>query len=153
MTTNNSGPRVAVAVVAAIAAGITAPAPALAGAALRFHSTQYDSPGKDTRTNASLNAEWIVLVNTGSASVNLSRWAIIDKSATYTIGNVTVPGNGGKIWLHTGKGTDTRTHLYWGRGNYVWNNTGDTATLRTPSGEVQDTCTWKQQTGRTTVAC
>ena len=35
---------------------------------------------------------------------------------------------------HTGKGTShttsASTHLYWGRGWYVWNNTGDRVILR-----------------------
>ena len=35
-------------------------------------------------------------MNTGSGAVNLSGWKIVDKSATYTIGNVTIPGKGGK---------------------------------------------------------
>lgn len=137
----------------AVGAALTVTGPAQAAPALRFHSTQYDSPGKDTRTNKSLNAEWIAVVNTGKKAVNLKGWKIVDKSATYTIGNVTVPGKGGKIYLHTGKGTNTKVHLYWGRGNYVWNNTGDKATLRTKAGKVHDTCSWKQKAGRTKVAC
>ncbi|GIF16247.1 lamin tail domain-containing protein [Actinoplanes teichomyceticus] len=127
--------------------------PAQAAPALRFHSTQYDSPGKDTRTNKSLNAEWIALVNTGSKPVRLTGWKIVDKSRTYTFGNVTIAGKGGKIYLHTGKGTNTRAHLYWGSGNYVWNNTGDTATLKTKAGKTHDTCKWGNKKGRTKVSC
>jgi hypothetical protein len=144
----------AAAAVAFTVATVAVAGPAQAAApALRFHSTQYDSPGKDTRSNTSLNAEWIALVNTGSKAVNLSGWKIVDKSATYTIGNVTIAGKGGKVYLHTGKGTNSRTHLYWGRGNYVWNNTGDTATLRNKAGKTHDTCTWKQKSSRTRAAC
>jgi hypothetical protein len=137
----------------AVGATLTVAGPAQAAPALRFHSTQYDSPGKDTRSNASLNAEWIALVNTGSRAVNLKGWKIVDKSATYTIGNVTIAGKGGVVYLHTGKGSNTARHLYWGRGNYVWNNTGDTATLKTSTGTTHDTCSWKQKSGRTKVAC
>jgi hypothetical protein len=138
----------------AIAAGtLVAAGPAQAAPAMRFHSTQYDSPGKDTRSNTSLNAEWIALVNTGSTAVNLSGWKIVDKSKTYTFGNVTIAGKGGKVYLHTGKGTNSKTHLYWGSGNYVWNNTGDTATLRTKAGRTHDTCKWGYKSGRTRIAC
>lgn len=31
-------------------------------------------------------------------------------------------------------------NVYWGSGNYIWNNTGDTATLRNASGKTVDTC-------------
>ncbi|GAA0456120.1 hypothetical protein Aca07nite_50980 [Actinoplanes capillaceus] len=140
--------------VVAVAATLVSTTPAQAAApALRFHSTQYDSPGKDTRSNTSLNAEWIALVNTSSKAVNLSGWSIVDKSKTYTFGNVTIAANGGKVYLHTGKGTNTARHLYWGSGNYVWNNTGDTATLRTKAGKTHDTCKWGNKSGRTRVAC
>ena len=38
--------------------------------------------------------------------------------------------------VHTGPGTNTATALYWGLGSSVWNNTGDTATLKRPDGSV-----------------
>jgi hypothetical protein len=37
---------------------------------------------------------------------------------------------------------NTATNRYWGRAGYVWNNTGDTAYLRTPSGALMDSCKW-----------
>jgi hypothetical protein len=40
------------------------------------------------------------------------------------------------------KGTNTRSNLYWGRGWYVWNNTGDKAILRSSRGTLKDTCEW-----------
>ncbi|MFC4065836.1 lamin tail domain-containing protein [Actinoplanes subglobosus] len=141
-------------VTAVLGAGLSVAAPAQAAApALRFQSVQYDSPGKDDRSNGSLNAEWIALVNTGATSVNLKGWRVDDAVRTYTFDNVTIAGRGGVVYLHTGKGTDTATHRYWNSGNYVWNNTGDTATLRNRAGAVHDTCTWGYSSGRTTVAC
>ena len=44
--------------------------------------------------------------------------------------------------MHTGKGTNTSTHRYWQRGSYVWNNTGDEATLRNASRTTVDSCSW-----------
>ena len=121
---------------------------------LRFHGAQYDSPGKDTRSNASLNAEWISLVNSGSKAVNLKGYTIRDASShVHTFGNTTIAGGGGRIWLHTGKGTASARTVYWGSGNYVWNNTGDTATLRNASGKWLDNCSWKSKSGRTWVGC
>jgi hypothetical protein len=140
-------------VIVAAVIGATVPVPAQAAPALRFHSTQYDSPGSDTRTADSLNAEWIALINTGSTAVNLQGWTIVDRTRTYTFKRVTIAARGGRIHLHTGRGTDTPTHVYWNSGNYVWNNTGDTATLRDGAGRTHHTCTWGQQAGRTTVGC
>ncbi len=53
--------------------------------------------------------------------------------------------------MHTGKGTNGRNpsgqpdsaHLYWNSGAYVWNNDKDTATLRSASTRLYDTCAWR----------
>ncbi len=121
---------------------------------LRFHGAQYDSPGKDTRSNTSLNAEWVSLVNSGRTAVNLNGYTIRDASNhVHTLGSTTIAGGGGRIWLRTGKGTKSAKNLYWASGNYVWNNTGDTATLRNAAGRTLDTCSWKSKKNRTWVAC
>lgn len=144
----------AIASTLAVAASLAVAGPAQAATpTLRFNAVQYDSPGKDTRSNASLNAEWIQVINTGSKAVSLKGWKIVDKSRTYTFGSVTIAARGGKVTLHTGKGTNTKTSLYWNSGNYVWNNTGDTATLKTSAGKVHDTCKWGQKAGRTKISC
>jgi hypothetical protein len=46
------------------------------------------------------------------------------------------------VKLHSGKGSNTSSNLYWDRGWYVWNNDGDKAILRSSSGTLTDTCTW-----------
>ena len=142
---------------AAVALGaLVAPGAAAAAAqpALRLHGAQYDSPGSDTRSASSLNAEWVSLVNTGASAVNLRGWTIRDKANhVYTFPSVSIAGKGGRIWLHTGKGTTKTPNAYWGSGNYVWNNTGDTAYLRKPSGAAHDSCSWTTKKNRTWVAC
>lgn len=45
----------------------------------------------------------------------------------------------GKARLHKGYGEDNETTLFWQKDYYVWNNDGDTATLRDNSGEIVDT--------------
>lgn len=40
--------------------------------------------------------------------------------------------------VHTGQGQDTAAHRYWGRDREVWNNEGDTATLRDADGRLVD---------------
>jgi len=121
---------------------------------LRFHGTQYDSPGKDTRSNTSRNNEWISLVNSGSKAVNLKGYTIRDASNhVFTFGNTTIAAKGGRVWVHTGKGTKSAKNAYWGSGNYVWNNTGDTARLRNAAGKALDSCSWTSKKNRTWVAC
>ncbi|MFI7541021.1 lamin tail domain-containing protein [Actinoplanes sp. NPDC049599] len=143
------------AAVVALAGTLAAGSPASAATpSLRFHGAQYDSPGKDTRSNKSLNAEWISLVNSGSTKVNLKGYTIRDASNhVYTFGSTTIAANGGRVWVHTGKGSNTTKNVYWGSGNYVWNNTGDTARLRNAAGKALDSCSWKAKKNRTWVAC
>ena len=55
-------------------------------------------------------------------------------------------GAGKQAIIHTGKGTSyttsSSTHLYQGRGWYVWNNTGDKVILRRADGSLKDTCSY-----------
>jgi hypothetical protein len=137
-----------------IATALMAAAPATAAPSLRFHGAQYDSPGKDTRSNASLNAEWVSLVNTGKKAVNLNGYTIRDKAGkVYRFGSVSIAGNGGRLWLHTGSGKNDARNRYWGSGNYIWNNTGDTAYLRNAKSTIVDTCTWGYKKNRNWVGC
>ena len=138
------------AVTLALTGTLAVSGPAAAAPSLRFHGTQYDSPGKDTRSAKSLNAEWISLVNTGSKAVNLKGYTIRDASNhVFTFGATTIAAKGGRVWVHTGKGTKTAKNVYWGSGNYVWNNTGDTAYLRTSAGKAIDSCKWGKGAGST----
>lgn len=136
--------------------GLIAVAPATAATpSLRFHGAQYDSPGTDNRSNTSLNAEWVSLVNSGASAVNLKGYTIRDKAGhVYKFAtSFSIPGKGGRVWLHTGSGRNDARNRYWGSGNYIWNNTGDTAYLRNASGRTVDTCAWGQKAGRNWVAC
>lgn len=111
-----------------------------AASSVRFTTTNFDSPGSDTRSNTSLNGEWVVIKNFGSKSVSLKGWKVKDKqSHTYTFGTFTLAA-GSSVKLYTGKGTNSSTRRYWGQTAYIWNNTGDTAYLKTASGTTADTC-------------
>lgn len=134
-------------VVAAVAAaGAVVGTQASAGAAapaVRIVKVQYDSPGTDTRTNASLNAEWVALRNTTAARVTVSGWTLRDaQNHVHQLGSLTIAPRA-TVYLHTGRGTNTAVHRYWGSGNYVWNNTGDKAVLRDKAGRLLQTCSWR----------
>jgi len=116
--------------------------PAQAAGPIHFSGAQYNSPGSDTGSNSSLNAEWVRITNSASTARVMTGWKIRDVTGhTYTFPTFTL-GAGKSVKLHTGKGTNTRTDLYWRATSYVWNNTGDRATLKNKSGVVVDTCSW-----------
>ncbi|MEU4217789.1 lamin tail domain-containing protein [Actinoplanes sp. NPDC026623] len=123
-----------------VASAATAPAPTV-----QLTKVYYNSPGSDTRTTTSLNAEYIRLTNQSRATINLKGWTVRDATGhTYTFGSYNL-GAGKRVYVHTGKGTNGRPdaqHLYWRSGNYIWNNTGDTATLRNSAGKTAHTCKW-----------
>ncbi|MEU5214168.1 lamin tail domain-containing protein [Streptomyces sp. NPDC020742] len=103
---------------------------------------QYDSPGRDDRSNRSLNAEWVTLRNTSRWPVTIKGWTLSDKSGhAYRFGNVRLNGNS-QVRVHTGIGRDTRTDVYQDRRVYVWDNDGDTATLRNDHRRIVDSKSW-----------
>ena len=108
-----------------------------------FNRIYVNSPGSDNRSNSSLNAEWVRLKNNTSKSIQLKGWTVRDKSGhVYTFGSFSL-GSKKTLYVHTGKGTNTSTNRYWGSGNYIWNNTGDKATLVKPTRVIRDTCAYK----------
>ncbi len=103
---------------------------------------QYDSPGSDRGSNTSLNAEWVDLHNSTRSAIQLKGYKLKDNTGyTYTFGSLKI-GAGKSVRVHTGKATNSATHVYWGRGWYVWNNTSDKARLLKPNGSVLDSCAW-----------
>ena len=103
---------------------------------------QYDPSGSDTGSNTSLNREWVKLVNHVRSAKNLTGWTVRDRDGhVYKFGNFHLaPGQA--VRVHTGRGTDTGTDVYWDADSYVWNNSGDKVILRSWSGAKVDTCSW-----------
>jgi len=122
--------------------------PANAASAIQFRKIQYDPSGSDTpATNYQLNREYVTMTNTGTTTRTLTGWTVRDlANHVYTFPSFKL-GPGKSVRLHTGKGTNDSSNLYWGRGWYVWNNTGDKATSRDSSGALRDTCTWGDGSG------
>ena len=124
-------------------------APAEAAAPVRIDKVQYDSPGRDTGTNRSLNAEWVLLTNEGNRARDLDDWKLRERQGnTFRFPDFTLrPGRSVKI--HTGKGRNDRNDLYWRSDVYIWNNNGDRATLRNRNGRLIDLCAWGNGDGKT----
>ena len=121
--------------------------PAEAVSPTRFSGVQYDSPGDDTGSNRSLNAEWVRITNHSSHARVMTGWKLRDITGfVYVFPSFTL-GAGRSVKVHTGSGTNSRTDLYWRLNGYVWNNTGDKATLKDRHGVVIDTCSWGDGSG------
>ena len=130
------------AVLAGAVAGVMTPTPAEAAPAVKIYKVYYDSPGTDSRTNTSLNAEYVVLKNMTTSSRSITGWTVRDAAGhIYKFGTLSIPA-GKTVTLHTGKGTNSSTHRYWGSGSYIWNNDRDTASLRNSAGTLIHSCAY-----------
>ncbi|PWU45182.1 hypothetical protein DLJ46_22295 [Micromonospora globispora] len=128
----------------AVGGSLVAATPAQAATpAIMITKVYYNSPGSDTGSNTSLNAEYVRLTNKRSYTINLKSWTMRDKSNhVYTFSSNFYLKPGYNVYIHTGKGTNTSYHRYWGRSWYVWNNSGDAAYLRNSAGTGIDSCSW-----------
>ncbi|GAA4592829.1 hypothetical protein BJY16_000767 [Actinoplanes octamycinicus] len=119
------------------------PAPSTpAAGSVRFTKIQYNAPGRDTRTNTSIAGEYFRLTNKTSKTVTLTGWTVRDRAGnTYKFSTYGL-GAGKSVTVRTGKGKNSTYTRYWGRTYHVWNNTGDSATLRTGGNKTIDSCTW-----------
>ncbi|GAA2204068.1 lamin tail domain-containing protein [Nonomuraea monospora] len=149
--------RLASTLAALLAAGATlgAALPAQAAApALQIVKIYYDSPGADRRSNASLNAEYVTLLNTTRKAIDLEGWSVRDKTGyTYEFGADAVLGPKKRITLRTGQGSDGTSSVFWNRKQYVWNNDQDTAYVRNATGKLVDSCSYKAASRSAYVTC
>jgi hypothetical protein len=125
----------------AVVATLGVQAPADAAGRVKITKVYFDSPGSDNRSKTSLNAEYVTIKNTKSHTKSLSRWTLRDRGGIHVFHFPTfklAPGD--KVRVHTGPGTNTAHNLYWNAGAYIWNNSGDTATLRKATGTLVDRC-------------
>jgi len=143
--------RQAAAVLATMVLGVTtmlgvatllAPTAQAATSPVVIHEIYYNSPGKDTGSKTSLNAEWVQLRNRTSRTITLTHWTLRDRAGhVYTFGTYRIKA-GGSVKIHTGSGTSTQMNRFWGHGWYIWNNNGDGATLKNASGTVKSRCSY-----------
>ncbi|MEU3979311.1 lamin tail domain-containing protein [Streptomyces sp. NPDC026672] len=109
-------------------------------------AVQYDSPGRDDRSNRSLNSEWVDIRNTSRRAVNLNGWRLSDRDGnTYTFRRLRLDG-GSTVRVHTGQGRDTRRDVYQDRSRYIWDD-NDRATLRDNRGRLVDDASWGRRFG------
>jgi competence protein ComEC len=93
-----------------------------------------DAEGND---NENLNDEYIVFENTGDQAIDLGSWTVSDDAGhTYTFADGYALEADADVTVYTGSGTDSDDQLYWGRDRAVWNNGGDTVTVRDDEGDI-----------------
>jgi hypothetical protein len=103
---------------------------------------QYDAPGRDDRSNRSLNREWVEITNAARRSVNLDGWTLENEDGrTYTFDDYRLRGRT-TVRIHTGFGRDTAADVFQGSRHHSWGNHSDTATLRNDRGRWIDSESW-----------
>ena len=120
---------------------------------MQFSKIVYNSPGTDNGSNTSLNAEYVRLTNqTGRRSTSRAGPSGTPPGTSTRSRPTTSWAPGATAYVHTGKGTNGRPdskHRYWNSKAYIWNNSGDTAYLRSPSGKSIDSCKWTSNKSQT----
>ena len=108
--------------------------------AIRVSRIYYNSPGPDTATNQSLNAEFVRLKNTSRTVRQLRGWRISDSDGhAYRFGALRLRP-GASVTVHSGRGRDTRTDRYWNRRGYIWDNTRELVRVHSTHGRLADQC-------------
>jgi len=113
---------------------------ALAASRVQASGLHCDASGNDNYSS-NLNGEYVVFKNSANRGIRMGGWKVHYKGRihTYRFPSGFKLGAGKTVTLHSGKGNNGNGHLYWGRSNgAVWNNDGDTATLRDRSGGFLD---------------
>jgi len=107
---------------------------------LRITHIEADAPGDD---NENPNGEWIQITNEGASPIDLGACTLGDEANHVYVFDPRQLAAGATVRLHSGQGQDTGEDLYWGFvGRSVWNNSGDTAYLRDPQGNLVDVYTY-----------
>jgi len=96
-----------------------------------FH---FDAAGNDADN---LNDEYFTLQNTGATQTDLSGWRVENElgvSFRFPPGSILAPG--AIVTIHSGRGENTSSHLYWNASQPVWDNDNDLAFLLNAAGEI-----------------
>ncbi|MGI8854901.1 MAG: lamin tail domain-containing protein [Thermomicrobiales bacterium] len=89
---------------------------------------------------ADVNGETVTTRNDSLATVDITRWTLADASGKnlFTFPSLAL-APGGVAVVHSGRGMPSGVDYYWGKTVGIWNDTGDTATLRDASGAIIST--------------
>jgi len=100
------------------------------------HRIVYNPDGSDAE------GERVELRNGGDTAADLTGWTLEDAASyRYPFPAFTLAA-GATVTVWVKAGADTASDLYSGRESAVWNNDGDTATVRDGVGNVVDSCSY-----------
>lgn len=100
------------------------------------HGVENPADGINGDESQNLNDEYLVFENTGETTLDLGGWTVADAAShEYTFPEDFELEAGATVTLHTGRGADTESDLYWGSDSGVWDNGGDTIIVRDEQGE------------------
>lgn len=107
---------------------------------LRFTKIVYNPDG-DERYYP--NREKVYVKNVSGSKQNLQDVVLMDANGyhSFKMPSYGLPA-GQTVIVHSGSGTNGNGHLYARWNTAVWNNSGDTATLRAANGTLIDKCSW-----------
>ena len=89
---------------------------------------------REIKAPGSLTSEQVILTNL-SGQVNMAGWTMTDGEGNkFTFPSLSLLSNG-EVTVHTGRGTNTPTDLYWGQTDSRWAS-GKVAYLRDPAGKL-----------------
>jgi len=100
-----------------------------------FISDNCMSVSKYNLTGNNATDEYFTLKNSCTYSIDMTGLTASDNVANhiFTFSNFNLVSNN-EVTVVTGRGTNSTTTLYWGRGSAVWNDPGDTLYLNTSNG-------------------
>ncbi len=94
---------------------------------------RYNAMGDD---KDNLNDEYVEFRNKCEYPIGMTGWEVMDASGhKYVFPEFTVQGKA-KFRLRTGTGRDDDSNLYWNSKRPIWNNAGDTITMKNTKGQT-----------------
>lgn len=79
--------------------------------------------------------EYVTFRNTSDEALSLSGWIVeTEDEQRFVFPDRFTLDSGQNVTVHSGRGSDTETDVYWGTTGEVWDDDGDTITVRTADG-------------------
>jgi Flp pilus assembly pilin Flp len=97
-----------------------------------------DVPSAGKSDKSITEDECVCFASRESYPVDMTGWTVADSvEHSYTFPTFHLQP-GASVRVHTGRGADSESDLYWGRGGGIWNDKGDTVHLRDAAGVLVD---------------
>jgi hypothetical protein len=79
--------------------------------------------------------ETVILALSGEGEISLEGWSLEDDQGNRYVFPQLLLNTGGQVTVHSARGMDTATDLYWGRGATIWQS-GTVISLLDPGGSL-----------------